>query len=118
MKFDVQKALAEIRAENHGSAGMGDAIRAIHAIPQPEAPARIARIARIACAGGRNSETVALPIRSETPDIDAFEERAAIIEFDGGLSRSHAELLAAQAQGYVSPAALVAAGSVVKKEVP
>lgn len=34
------------------------------------------------------------------PDIDAFEERAAIIEHDGGLSRSVAEDRAAQAQGF------------------
>jgi len=34
------------------------------------------------------------------PDIDAFEERAAIIEYDGGLSRSRAEDRAAQAQGF------------------
>lgn len=34
------------------------------------------------------------------PDIDAFEERAAIIQYDGGLSRSKAEDLAAQAQGF------------------
>ena len=34
------------------------------------------------------------------PDIDDFEERAAIAEYDGGLSRSGAEDLAAQAQGY------------------
>lgn len=34
------------------------------------------------------------------PDIEAFEERAAIIEYDGGLSRSRAEDLAAQAQGF------------------
>lgn len=34
------------------------------------------------------------------PDIDAFEERAAIIQYDGGLSRSRAEDLAAQAQGF------------------
>lgn len=34
------------------------------------------------------------------PDIDAFEERAAIIQFDGGLSRPKAEDLAAQAQGF------------------
>lgn len=32
-------------------------------------------------------------------DRDAFEERAAIAEFDGGLSRFQAETLAAQAQG-------------------
>lgn len=34
------------------------------------------------------------------PDIDAFDERAAIIQYDGGLSRSKAEDLAAQAQGF------------------
>ncbi len=34
------------------------------------------------------------------PDIDAFEERAAIMEYDGGLSRSGAEDRAAQAQGF------------------
>jgi hypothetical protein len=34
------------------------------------------------------------------PDIEAFEERAAIIEYDGGLPRKQAEDLAAQAQGY------------------
>lgn len=34
------------------------------------------------------------------PDIDAFEERAAIMQYDGGLSRSRAEDAAAQAQGF------------------
>jgi len=34
------------------------------------------------------------------PDIDDFEERAAIAEYDGGLSRSRAEDLAARAQGF------------------
>ncbi len=34
------------------------------------------------------------------PDIDAFEERAAIVEYDGGLSRSQAEDIAARAQGF------------------
>ena len=34
------------------------------------------------------------------PDIEAFEERAAIIEYDGGLPRSKAEDLAAQGQGF------------------
>lgn len=33
-------------------------------------------------------------------DLDAFEERAAIMEFDGGMTRFRAETLAAQAQGY------------------
>ncbi len=35
-----------------------------------------------------------------TPDIDAFEERAAIAQYDGGLSRKRAEDLAAQGQGF------------------
>ena len=34
------------------------------------------------------------------PDIDAFVERAAIVECDGGLSRSRAEGVAARAQGF------------------
>lgn len=34
------------------------------------------------------------------PDIDDFEERAAIMEYEGGLSRSRAEDRAAQAQGF------------------
>ncbi len=34
------------------------------------------------------------------PDIDAFEERAAIAENDGGLNRSRAEDLATQAQWF------------------
>ena len=39
---------------------------------------------------------------SQTPVIDAFEERAAIAEYDGGLTRSKAEDLAAQAQGFTN----------------
>ncbi|MBS9718498.1 hypothetical protein ACFFUT_09145 [Pseudohalocynthiibacter aestuariivivens] len=34
------------------------------------------------------------------PDIDAFEERAAILEYDCGYSRKQAEDKAAQSQGY------------------
>lgn len=34
-----------------------------------------------------------------TFDVERFEERAAIMEFDGGLSRFEAETLAASAQG-------------------
>ena len=42
------------------------------------------------------------PKRHIIPDIEAFEERAAIAEYDGGLSRHQAEDLAAQAQGFAS----------------
>jgi hypothetical protein len=34
------------------------------------------------------------------PDIEAFEERAAIAEHEGGLSRRQAETLAARDQGF------------------
>jgi hypothetical protein len=36
------------------------------------------------------------------PDIEAFEERAAIAEYDGGLTRQAAEDLAACSQGFRS----------------
>ncbi|MEP3329298.1 hypothetical protein [Sedimentitalea sp.] len=36
------------------------------------------------------------------PDIDAFEERAAIAQFDGRLLRREAEDLAARQQGFVN----------------
>lgn len=41
-----------------------------------------------------------MPPITPVPDIDAFEERAAIMQYDGGLSRSEAENKAAQAQGF------------------
>lgn len=34
------------------------------------------------------------------PDIDAFEERAALMEYEGGVNRSRAEDEAARAQGF------------------
>ena len=39
------------------------------------------------------------------PDIEAFEERAAIAEYDGGLTRLQAESLAATEQGFASAGA-------------
>ena len=39
------------------------------------------------------------------PDIEAFEERAAIAEYEGGLTRLQAENLAAQEQGFASAGA-------------
>ena len=43
------------------------------------------------------------------PALDAFEERAAIAEFDGGLSRADAEDMAAKSHGYDNVVALRAA---------
>ncbi|WP_334065737.1 hypothetical protein [Nereida ignava] len=36
------------------------------------------------------------------PDIEAFEERAAIAQYDGGLTRLQAESLAARKQGFAT----------------
>lgn len=48
-------------------------------------------------------------VREPAPDLDAFEERAAIAEHNGGLGRSEAEALAASEQGFETPADLVSA---------
>ena len=54
------------------------------------------------------------------PDIDAFEERAAISEFEGGLTRERAEDLAARAQRFrgADPYRQWLADYVVKRQVP
>jgi hypothetical protein len=44
----------------------------------------------------------AAPTRRIIPDIEAFEERVAIAEYDGGLPRPQAENLAAQEQGFAT----------------
>ena len=72
--FDAQAALAEIQ---------GSPIHPIHPIPTEHgAKNRANRVNRV------------------PPDPEIFEERAAIIQFDAGLSRRRAEDMAAQAQGY------------------
>lgn len=43
------------------------------------------------------------------PDVEIFEERAAIAEYDSGLSRADAEQLAAQCQGFENVVAFRAA---------
>lgn len=43
------------------------------------------------------------------PNPEIFEERAAIIEYDGGLTRADAEQLAAECQGYENVVAFRAA---------
>jgi len=42
---------------------------------------------------------------SRIPDIETFEERAAIAQYEGGLTRLQAEALAAQEQGFDSAGA-------------
>ena len=57
---------------------------------------------------------------SLVPDIDAFEERAAIAQYDGGLTRAEAEDLAAQRQGFADAGAYWAwlAEYVLARKVP
>jgi hypothetical protein len=62
--------------------GSGRAYRACRAYPDPSASTK---------------STIRTPV---TADLDAFDERVAIIEFDSGLSRERAEKLAAAAQGF------------------
>lgn len=51
-------------------------------------------------------------------DRDAWEERAAIMEFDGGLSRFEAETLAAKAQGLTRWQAIEGARNEDRKRNP
>ncbi|MGJ8585427.1 MAG: hypothetical protein ACSHXD_15135 [Marinosulfonomonas sp.] len=86
MWFDVQAALSEIK-------GGKVATPATLATQQAKTPQNRSNVADVA--------NVATLHPSEfTPDTDAFEERAAIAEFDAGMSRADAEDFAAQGQGY------------------
>lgn len=51
-------------------------------------------------------------------DLDQFEERAAIMEFDGGISRFRSETLAAQGQGYQRRDALDAISKRNSRQAP
>ena len=50
------------------------------------------------------------------PDVEIFEERAAIAEYEGGLSRTDAEQLAAQCQGFENVVAFKAAQKKAEKK--
>ena len=54
--------------------------------------------------GGRIISSSLKADPSLIPDIEAFEERAAIAQYDGGLTLDEAEDLAAQDQGFGSAA--------------
>ena len=63
---------------------------------------RVATFATVATQGGWRFQTVApvARIARRAFDRDEFEERAAIMEYDGDLSREEAEWRAARSQGY------------------
>ena len=58
--------------------------------------AKTTRTAEVEC----KAEVGILYVAPKRPDTDAFEERAAIAEYDGGLTRADAEKIAAQCQRY------------------
>jgi len=86
--FDATAALAEIQA---------DPIPPIHTIPD------------VSEAKNRTDSTNSTP-----PNVEYFEERAAIAEFDGGLTRAKAEHLAARSQGFDNVVAFKAAQAKAK----
>ncbi len=51
--------------------------------------------------GAAVSQLSQLPQVSTAARVEAFEERAAIMEFEGGLTRQEAERLAAEELGFV-----------------
>lgn len=92
-RFDAKSVLARIENPAEGAATV--------ATPATASPtvAGVAGVAAPALA------------TAPPPDLDAFEERAAITQHDGGLSREQAERLAAEAQGYPKVADFYAAAA-------
>jgi hypothetical protein len=89
---------ALIRKRDTGN--LATAIPAIFATQPKREIATVARIATVAVASPEKQKTVspvmvaANPIADSPFDPEAFEERAAICEFDGGLTREEAEAIA------------------------
>lgn len=96
--FDTTAVRARIRERASAKA-------AIVASASAAPASTLAEIATLA--GGRGQFAhFAAPV--PTPDLDRYEELAAILEYDQGLPRAEAEIAAAQAQGYRDGAALLA----------
>jgi hypothetical protein len=96
--FDFAPVLARIREREA-------AIAAIPAKAKALPPAPFAEIAALAAGRGCRSISASPPT---TPDLDRYEELAAILEYDQGLPRAEAEIAAAQAQGHRDGSALLA----------
>ena len=84
--FDTQAALAKIRNED-----APPATTATFATNHPLATRKVAEVAEVAATRLRNPDF--------DDALDVAEERAAIIEFDGGLSHAEAEALALRQHG-------------------
>jgi hypothetical protein len=83
-QYDARAALAEIKRRK--------SIAAAPAIPAIEADQPTGAVATVAA--------------TASADVEAYEEWAAIAEYDGGLRREEAEAVAAQAQGFADPVTL------------
>jgi hypothetical protein len=104
--FDIAPVLARIREREA-------AIAAIPAKAKALPPAPFAEIAALAAGRGCRSISASPPT---TPDLDRYEELAAILEYDQGLPRAAAEMASAEAQGYRDGAALLAAHEALGQE--
>ena len=105
MWFDAHAALRKIE----GGLAATPATPATNEAAEPNSNEFVAKIANVA---------VLPPAQKTSPksaDADEFEERAAIAEFDGGLTRNEAEQLAARSQGYDNVVAFKAAQSKATK---
>jgi len=106
-RFDAQAALESIR---HARWPAGAPAKAANVATVTEGEAET--VATLATVAGRDIErtpAVRLGRARDAVDLDAFAERAAIAEIDGGLDRAAAETLAAQDQGFDEPDHLAAA---------
>jgi hypothetical protein len=104
--FDITAVLVSIRERAAAKA----AISASASAPPASTLAEIATLA-----GGRGQFAhYEAPV--PPPDLDRYEELAAILEYDQGLARAAAEMAAAEAQGYRDGAALLAAHDALGQE--
>ena len=117
MWFDVQAALKEIEGGHAATSATSATNDPITTKNRPNV-ANVASVATLSPVQNTAPDTPEFSRRRENPDTDAFEERAAICEYDGGLSRPDAEQLAARGQGYENVVAFRAAQMKSTKGIP
>jgi hypothetical protein len=86
-------SLSNLIRRKSDPAGVATATLATFATLEREKGRTVASVATVAVAKSGQGQTVP-PAKQEPFDREAFEERAAICEFDGGLDRDEAEAVA------------------------
>ena len=99
MWFDVQAALKEIEGGHAATLATSATNDPITTNIQRNV-ANVASVATLSPAQNTAPDTPDLSRRQDSLETELFEERAAIAEYDGGLTRADAEHLAAEGQGY------------------